>query len=50
MTLPNMMPTKGNHHHVLELDALDEPDKGPGAQSGHHKGEDAPGSTGWSWA
>ena len=31
-----------HHHRVLELDALDEPDKDPGAQHGGGKGKDGP--------
>ena len=33
---------QGDHDHILELDALDEPDEDPGAQDGEHKGEDGP--------
>ena len=33
---------QGNHDHVLELDALNEPDKGPGTQNGKDEGEKRP--------
>ena len=31
-----------DHHHILELDALDEPDENPGAQNRCGKGKDGP--------
>ena len=37
---------QGDHHHVLKLDALNEPDENPRAQNGAHKGEQRPAPNG----